>query len=240
VTVRDEKVNGSWSAPARADVSIDLHGLRSRRPSVRLRGRNLSKADILVYRLDRLDVAIKDYGRRPWPVRATLGRWLVRREAAAYRALEGVRGVPRFLGRVGPWALATAWIDARTLPELAPERAGREIGERVAAVVEGIHRRGVALADLHHRDCLIDPAGEVWLVDFATAFVRGPRPGPLRRWVFERLRQADLVAVARIRARFSGEDEDGASRTVGRGADRWHRRGRTLKRAWNAVRGREG
>jgi hypothetical protein len=237
VTVRDDKLDGSSPESARAD-QFDAGELRSLRPSVRMRGRNLTKADLSVYRAGSRHVAVKDYGRRPWAVRHTLGRWLVRREVRAYRALDGTPGVPRLVGRVSPFAFATEWIDARPLPELAPERVDPGLAERLAAVLAALHGRGVALADLHHRDCLVDAAGDAWIVDYATSVVLGPRPGPLRRRLFERVRQADWVALARIRARCEGRDEEAAPRGVGSGAERWHRRGRALKRVWNALRGR--
>ena len=63
-------------------------------PAQRIRclaGRNRTKADIVVYRTERGTIAVKDFGDRPWWVRQTLGRLLIRREVAAYRTAAGLR-----------------------------------------------------------------------------------------------------------------------------------------------------
>lgn len=216
---------------------INAEQLRGLVPLRRLPGRNRTKADLLVYRVGGREVAVKDYASRPWVIRHSLGRWLTRRECAAYQAAIGLPGLPRFLGRVGPFALALQWIEARPL-------AAREVGdvdatcfEHLRAIVDRLHARGIALGDLHHRDVLVDSDGAVWVVDFATAWLLGAKPGRIRRLLFDRFRDADLVAVARLQARFAGGDPAAAAAAVGRAAAAWHRRGRSLKRFWDRLRG---
>jgi hypothetical protein len=212
--------------------------------STRLRvpGRNFTKADILVYDLGagRGAEAVKDYGPRSFLVRNSLGRWLVRRECRAYEAVRGVGGCPEFLGRRGRFALATRWIDAVPLADLGGDL---EVPEgtfaRLETILDTLHHRGVAHADLHHRDVLVSDDGEVWVVDFAMAWVLGSRPGPLRRWVFARARDSDRVSLARMRARFRGGDVDAMIRAVGERAARWHGRGRRIRGWIDRLRGRE-
>jgi hypothetical protein len=199
----------------------------------RIRGRNWTKGDLLVYSLPSGDVAVKDYRVRPWPVRNTVGRWLLRRETAAYLAAGPVAGLPEFLGRVDAFRLATRWVDARPLARLAFDTG---LVDQAAAIVGRLHDNGIAVADLHHRDLLAGDDGSVYLVDLAMAYALGSRPGALRRRLFERFRQADLIALARLRARASGEDEEAAVLTIGADAARWHRRGRRLKVWWNRLR----
>ena len=210
--------------------AADLVGLR---PTRRIAGRNWTKAELLVYRLDSGPVAVKDYRCRPWPVRNTVGRWLIRRETAAYLAAGPTVGLPEFLGRIDRFRLATRWVDARPLAQFS---FGPEHVEQAAAIVGRLHASGVAVADLHHRDLLSGDDGSLYLVDLAMAYVLGSRPGALRRHLFERLRQADLVALARLRARASGEDEQVAVLAIGSDAARWHRRGRRLKGYWDRLR----
>jgi hypothetical protein len=193
-------------------------------PTRRLRGRNWSKADILVYRLGEMDVAVKDYSARPFLVRNTLGRYLTRREAAAYRAAAGLPGVPEFLGRVSPFALATRWVEARTLTELRGQPLDDGVFDRIGEVVGALHARGIALADLHRPDVLLARDGSVFVLDLATAWILGDRPGRLRRVLFERMLERDLVALARMRARCHGRDPDAEMAALGRSAVTWHRR----------------
>jgi hypothetical protein len=216
----------------------EIRRMRAAEPARRINGRNWTKADVLLHDLDGARVALKDYGGRPLVVRHTVGRWLVRREVRAYEAAAGVDGIPRFHGRAGAFALVTEWVDARPLADLEPGDAPRGWAERLAAIVDALHARGVALGDLHSRDVLIDAAGRVHVVDLATALAVGTRPGPLRRWLFERLSDQDRVAVARMRARHAGEDELAAIAAVGERAARWYRRGRFLRHWLDRLRGR--
>jgi len=215
-----------------------LERLRELEPSRRIRGRNRTKADILVYRDGEARIAVKDYGPRPFLVRQTLGRYLIRREAAAYRAADGLAGLPRFLGRAGPFALATEWIDAQPLSKLPPGSVPAATFHRLERILAGLHERGVALGDLHHRDVLLAADGSVHVIDLATAWILGRRPGPVRRSLFRRFRDQDLVALARLRARHGGDDAGAAIDAVGGKAASWYRRGRRVKACWDRLRGK--
>jgi len=215
-----------------------LDRLAGAEPVRRIRGRNLSKADVLFFEHEGLRIAVKTYAPRGPLVRATLGRWLTARESAAYEAASGIDGLPAFLGRIGPVALATAWVDADPLKSRLGQGVDPALFDRLEAAVGGFHRRGVALGDLHHRDVLVGEDGSLWVVDLATAFVLGERPGPLRRALFERLCGLDRVNVARMRARFAGGDEAAAVAEVGGAAAAWHRRGRRLKAFFDRLRSR--
>jgi hypothetical protein len=206
-----------------------------------IQGRNVSKGDVRVYRVDGTDVAVKDYGRRPLVVRNVVGRYLVRREAAAYEAARGLPGLPEFLGRIGPFALATRWVDAPPLSSFAAGTVDPRVFERVGAVLDALHQRGIALSDLHHRDVLVGPGHEVHLVDLATSVVARDGAGPIRRALFRRFRDADRVALARMRARWTGADEREAIVTAaGTRAATLHAWARRIKAAWDLLRRRSG
>lgn len=218
----------------------DLERLRQSEPSKRISPRNRTKADILVYPFGDTSLAVKDYSARPWIVRNTLGRYLLRRECTAYRAAGEVEGLPRFLGRIDRFALATAWIDARPLAHCSSQEIPAGFFDRLQSLVEQIHGRGVALADLHHRDVLVSRCGAVHIVDLAAAWTTGAHPGRLRRAIFERLCDQDHIALARMRARFGGEDEQDAIDAVGARAAARYRRARMLKALLDRMRGRKG
>lgn len=217
--------------------SFSAGPLRAGRLVRTLHGRNRSKAEIRVYETDDGAIALKDYGRRPAWFRQTAGRFLVRREVAAYRAAAGVPGLGRFLGRVGSCALALEWIDARPLAEIPPGEVPAETISRLSEIVAALHARGVALADLHHRDVLVGKDERVHVIDLAAAWTLGGG-GPLRRWLFDLFCAQDLVSVERMRARLDGEDPDEAVAAMGGRGAVWHRRGRRIKSSWNRLRGR--
>jgi hypothetical protein len=207
-------------------------------PERRLAGRNLSKADVLVYLVDGRRVAVKDYSARPFPARQTIGRLLTGRECRAYERAGAATGLAPFLGRLGPWTLATAWIDAIPLSELPGGAATDALFDRLDAVIRGLHDRGVALSDLHHRDVLVAEDGGVHVVDLAMAVVLGPRPGRTHRRMFERSSAQDLISAARMRARFTGRSESDALAGLDPAALRRWRTGRGIKAVWDRLRGR--
>jgi hypothetical protein len=134
--------------------------------------------------------------------------------------------------------LAVEWIDARPLSSFRDQPPPADWSERARAILARLHARGIAHGDLHHRDVLVSAGGEVHLVDLATSWVLGPRPGPLRRLLFERVRQLDWLALVRIEARLGGQDPDEAAARAGGSIAAWHRRGRRIKRLLARLRSR--
>lgn len=223
-------------AEGRSD--FDPAALAGVEPVMTIDGRNESKADVLFFDLGDTRVALKTYAARNVVVRNTLGRWLIRREATAYEAAGGVEGLPAFLGRLGAHALATEWVDAVPLRARSGAQLDNDLFDRLESIVGELHGCGVALADLHHRDVLLGEDGRVFVVDLATAWVLGRRPGPVRRRLFARFRESDRVNLARMRARFTGGDVEAAVASVSPAAERWHRRGRRVKGWLDSLRGR--
>jgi hypothetical protein len=217
---------------------LTREALERLQPVRRLAGRNMSKADVLVYQSDAGPVAVKDYAGRPFVARQTVGRLLVRRECRAYEAAGPCPGLAPFLGRLGPFALATAWIDATPLADSAVGVVNDGTFDRLDAVIRELHARGIAVADLHHRDVLVGSDGAVHVVDLAAAYVLGPRAGVLGRRIFERLRAQDILAAARMRARFTGRSErDALARLDPRSVRLWGL-GRWVKALWDRLRGK--
>lgn len=228
----------SESSTAAASPSRIREALAGLQPERRLLGRNLSKADVSLYRVLGRPIAVKDYGARPFFARNTVGRLMVRRECRVYERMGPACGLAPFLGRLGPFAFATGWIDAVPLADLPGVAVAPEIFDRLDVVIEGFHARGVAIADLHHRDVLLAKDGGVHVVDFAAAFVLGPRPGWIRRRLFERFRAQDDLAAARMRARFTGRAEGDALSELDPAAVRLWEKGRRIKALWDRLRGR--
>jgi tRNA A-37 threonylcarbamoyl transferase component Bud32 len=153
-----------------------------------------AKADVIVVAVDGGLVIVKDYASRgPWVRR--LGRLQLRREIAAYRWLEGVAGVPAFVGRVDPFALAIEWIDGERLAfaELTPADGPRHIS-RLRAILDAIHERGIVHNDLRGREnVLLRRDGGLMVIDFAAAIRLRPG-GVAHRLFFRRLALTDEAA----------------------------------------------
>ena len=165
-----------------------------------------NKADLLVVDVGEGPVVVKDFGSKSWWTRA-LGRIQIHREVRAYRWLAGEPAVPRFLGRIDPWALAMEKVDGRQLA-FAPDR--RENGPAyitaLRAAIDGIHRAGVAHMDLRGREnvlCLDN--GGIVLVDLAGAFCLRPG-GILHGMCFRLLTLPDETAFLKWKRNLTPDD----------------------------------
>lgn len=150
-------------------------------PGRPLRDARTSKADLTLVETSAGPVIVKDFRRRSAFARLA-GRIQIARECRAYARLGERPGLPRFLGRIDRHALAVEWVPGRALPD-APERVvdGVASHERLCEVVAGLHEAGAVHWDLRARDnVLFGDAGQVWVVDLASAVCLRPGGVPHR------------------------------------------------------------
>jgi hypothetical protein len=166
-------------------------------------GRNRTKAVIDLVEGPGPAFVVKDVASRPFWVRVFLGPWQLRREARAYARLEGLEGIPRLIGRVDRRAIALEFVDGRPLQALPRGSLDGVFFDRLAALVDAMHDRGVAHGDLHHGDVIAGPAGRPYVVDFSTSFVAGPGARWPRRALFDQICRADRRSVAKLRRRYA-------------------------------------
>jgi len=172
------------------------------RPPLRFRsGRNVTKADIFLWDEEGTRLAIKDYSARPYWIRLTLGRSLIRREVSAYERLRNVPGIPRLAGRIDPIAFAVDFVEGRDLSHFRPGEVADEFFAKLAHLLDSVHRCGVAQGDLHHRDVLVGGDGNPYLVDFSTAVILHPDSGFLKRRLFKAACGSDRRAVLKLKHR---------------------------------------
>jgi hypothetical protein len=184
------------------------------------------KADILRFNYEGGEAILKDFSAKSAPVR-WLGRRQLRRERRALDGLAGVPGVPAVLGGLPPYGLflqpmrgeaITRWR-RRPRPEIAP------MLERLAALVDRIHARGVAHLDLRKRDNILVAAdGTPSVIDFNASI--SFRPGSLgSRLIFPVLRAVDRSALLKWKALLLPDQMTPGER-------RRHRRMSLLRRLW--------
>lgn len=149
-------------------------------------------------------VVVKDFGPRPFWVRWILGSWITSREARAYRRLQGMREVPRLLGRLDRFALVLEYRPGRPLSRsLAISLPPGFMGELRRAVAQ-MHRRCVVHLDLRHRsNVLAGDDGHPVLLDFASAVAFEPGRWPAR-WLLPWLLRFDIGALRKWEARLGG------------------------------------
>ena len=167
------------------------------------------------------------------------GRGLRDHEEAIYRAVAGVGGTPRWVGRIGETGCAIEFLHADPLDHLDAPPAG--FFERLRAIFDAIHDRGVAYCDANKRsNILVGPDGEPYLVDFQLAFRRrDDLPWPLRSLIAAAVRHVchrDLYHLYKHKRRLAPHEltpeQDALSRRRG-GLHLLHRK---LGKHWRNLR----
>jgi hypothetical protein len=160
-----------------------------------------------------------------------LAALLARHEAALYRRLEGIRGVPRLVAIPGPESFLREWVEGETVRDTP--RIPDGFFADLERLVGEVHARGVAYVDFaKEENVLVGEDGRAWLVDFQISLAR---EGPLRALV-GRLQREDLYHLSKMRLRRRPDEAVPADRlrVEGRGRlGRLHRA--TVKRAYNLL-----
>ena len=162
--------------------------------------RNRTKAEVRLEQLDGKTVAIKDYGRANLLLRIFYGRKTLQREAKAYARLAGIKGIPECYGLRNKDLLILEYIPSRLMSRIKRGNIPEEVFEKVDRLLSEIHRRGVAITDLHGSNILVTEAWDVYIIDFAHALIaKNPQqPGFFVRYFMD----LDRHAAARIKARY--------------------------------------
>jgi RIO-like serine/threonine protein kinase len=87
--------------------------------------------------------------------------------------LEGIEGIPRFVGCVGPAGIAIEYIEAMPLDYKKKNTLPPGLFDQWRRILDQIHERGVAYVDANKRsNMLIGQDGKAWLVDFQISLRR--------------------------------------------------------------------
>ena len=113
--------------------------------------------------------------------------------------------VPAVVARLDALAFAVEYRPGERLSGRLLATLPAEFGNRLAAALAEMHRRGVVHLDLRHRsNVMVGEAGEPILIDFGSAFCF--RPGSLRaRLLLPPLARLDRLALAKWRSRLVGD-----------------------------------
>jgi len=133
-------------------------------------------------------------------IRRWLSRWMIRREAKAYRRLDGLSGVPRCFGLLVGRYLVLEYIPGE--PARYADIADRDgfFGE-LLQLIERMHDRGVAHGDLQKKDNLWIVDGKPVLLDFGASIVRRTGFAPINHWLYRLAAQLDFNQWAKIKTR---------------------------------------
>jgi RIO-like serine/threonine protein kinase len=114
---------------------------------------------------------VKDYSTNRFFYRNTIGRFLIWRETRAYRKLRGLKGVPTFYRVIDGLALVIEEISGQSIEGLEKrEKLSKEFFVELRALVESVHRRGLAHCDLNRApNILLGHDGKPYIVDWSAS-----------------------------------------------------------------------
>jgi len=164
-----------------------------------------TKADIFLFAVPGSPIVVKDFSRKVAFIRL-LGRLQIARECRAYEAIQGLDGVPRWLGRVDAHALALERLDGSLLQQHRKTERRHGLLAEMRTILDAIHERGVIHNDLRGKDnAFVRSDGRLVLLDFAGAFRF--QPGSFwHRLLFERLVRVDEAAYLKWKTILAPED----------------------------------
>jgi len=165
-----------------------------------------TRPDLRVVDTNEGRVVVKDFKKSDFLFRVIVGPILIRREAGALRKLDGVTGIPRFVGRIDRYALAIGHIPGISLDRNTESPLTKGFYTDLRGVIDDMHGRGVAHCDLRSRgNVMLGDDGKPYVVDFAACVFLGRGINPFFKWLFGQFVLADRNAVLRIKKRLSPE-----------------------------------
>ncbi|MEJ2724913.1 MAG: hypothetical protein P8175_09760 [Deltaproteobacteria bacterium] len=146
---------------------------------------------------------VKDYSVNGFLYRNMIGRFLVWRENKAYRRLRGLKGVPTFYRVIEGLAVVTEMIPGRNLEGLEKVRSLSSVFfEDLKALVERVHRRGMAHCDLKRApNIFLGDDGKAYILDWSAAISEKEfRFFPANR-IYKRFLLDDFNAIIKVQLR---------------------------------------
>lgn len=181
-----------------------------------------SRPDVLLVEIDGDRAVLKDFSHSDTWFRRLLAPMLVRREVRSLKQLDSVTGIPRLLQVYPPYAFLIEAVDGTPASAVERDVLGPGFFDRMQALVNNMHNRGVAHCDLRSTgNTLITPEQEPWLVDFVASIQQGSRWNLPSRWLFRKFAAADDGAVLKLKQRLAPalvSDQERARLTHPRGA----------------------
>ena len=150
---------------------------------------------------------VKDFSTNRFIFRNTFGRFLVWREAKAYKKLRNLKGVPALYRVINGIALVIQEIPGIDMGE-AEKAKGLPEGffDALSEVVEGFHKRGLAHCDLKRAaNILIGEDGNPYVIDWGAAIFRNGYRFPPLSLIYRRFIQDDYHAITKRKLRWSPE-----------------------------------
>jgi serine/threonine protein kinase len=150
---------------------------------------------------------VKDFRYNGFIYRNIIGRFLIWREAKAYRKLKGLKGVPVFYGSLGGITLVVEEIKGTDIEKLEVISSLSNIFYReLKDLIKEIHKRGLVHCDLKRApNIMLGIDGRPYIVDWASAISKREFRFFHMNLIYDRFIIDDLNAVTKLRLKYQPE-----------------------------------
>lgn len=156
--------------------------------------------DLYLIRHGAREAIVKDYLKKKRIYRFFVGLPAIYREAYIYKKLEGLPGIPKFIGKVDRYALIVEYIRGKDASKCNKGELPVSFFLQLREIIDEVHRRNIVLCDMrNNRNILVTEDQRPCLIDFSTAFERGFRVNILRNFLFNTFYQDDLLGIAKLK-----------------------------------------
>ena len=165
------------------------------------KGNIFGKPDLSKVEVEGRTLMVKDVQRKSFPVRWSLGLWLIHKEWKIYSRLVGVEGIPMPIQRIDRFAFAMEYVPGRPIERM--ESLPDMFFQDLERILKELHSKGVVHMDLRHKgNILVSESGKPILIDFNSSFSFHEK-GLLRRFLFPLLRWVDYGGLLKLKQRVS-------------------------------------
>jgi len=165
------------------------------------KGNAFGKPDLDKVKVEGRTLMVKDVRRKSFPLRWSLGLWLIHKEWKIYSRLEGIEGIPKPAERIDRFAFAMEYVPGRPIERGEP--LSGTFFQGLERILKELHSRGVVHMDLRHKgNILVSENGKPILIDFNSSFSFNEK-GLLRRFLFPLLRWVDYGGLLKLKQRVS-------------------------------------
>lgn len=148
-------------------------------------------------------VVVKDYSVNRFLYRHLVGRFLIWRESKAYRRLRGLKGVPKYYGKIAGPALVLEAVPAESVENLEKvQKLPEEFFKTLRTLVNAFHQRGLAHCDLKRApNILLGDDAQPYIVDWSAAITLPEFRFFPFNLIYRRFIVDDLNAVTKLQLR---------------------------------------
>ncbi|MBI4446104.1 MAG: DUF374 domain-containing protein [Acidobacteria bacterium] len=147
-------------------------------------------------------LVLKDFSASHFLIRYTLGVFLAAWESRAYRGLEGVSGVPRFIGRASAHGLLLELVKGTNVSQAGAPTLEEHFFTALSRILESIRESGILHFDVA-RNVMVTDEGRPCLLDFGSSVTLPTWLGPINRCLANLRRLYDTRAVAKLKRRIA-------------------------------------